>query len=196
MKYLAIMGSFRKNKNTNAALDAFIKGVEKSGDEVEKFYLRDMEIKDCIACGHCSRTGECFIDDDMQTLYKLLDTVDGFIFAAPTYFNSINALAKRVVDRSQRYWGIKYDYGRDKVSISEKRGMYIGVGGAPYHREQFIGSESVIDLFFKAVSANHIGNYAISNTDQVPVSDRPEVLKELEELGEKFKDIDNFYIHK
>lgn len=196
MKYLAIMGSERKHKNTNAALDAFLEGVTENGDTFEKLYLKDLEIENCIACDHCSRTGECFIQDDMQGIYDKLDSCDGIVVAAPIYFNSVNGLTKSMIDRSQRYWGIKYGFGRDKVEIPNKIGMFIGVGGADYTTDQFNGGVHVIDIFFKAINAELRGVYNISETDKSSVDEKVKIKAELKEIGKTFENSKKFFIQK
>ena len=196
MKYLAIMGSFRKTKNSNQALDAFLKGVKKNGHEIVKLYLRDMDIKHCTGCDNCSKTGYCIFKDDMNIIYDHLDSCDAVVVAAPIYFNSINALTKTVIDRSQRYWGIKYGYGRDKIKIPRKIGIFIGIGGADYTYDQFLAGQLVMDMFFKSINAEFRGNYLISETDKGEVSTREDIVKELMEIGENFENISKFSIQK
>ncbi|MFB0971460.1 MAG: flavodoxin family protein [Tissierellia bacterium] len=196
MKYLAIMGSFRKNKNSNQALDAFLQGVEKNGHEVEKLYLRDMDIKNCTGCDNCSRTGHCVFKDDMNIIYNHLDNCDAIVVSAPIYFNSINALTKTMVDRSQRYWGIKYGYGREKIEIPRKIGMFIGIGGANYTYDQFLAGQLVMDMFFKSINAEFRGNYLISETDKGEVSTKNRIVEELIEIGENFENLSKFSIQK
>lgn len=196
MKYLAIMGSIRKNKNTDIALDAFLEGISNSGDTYEKLYLKDLNIKDCTGCDNCSKTGECIFNDDMEKIYYGMDNYDGIIIAAPIYFNSVNSLTKTMIDRAQRYWGIKYGYGRDKVDIPNKIGMFITVGGADYTNDQFSAAKPVIDIFFKAINADFKGTYCISETDQGLISTRDDILNELKEIGGKFKKCKKFHIEK
>ena len=196
MKYLAIMGSFRKNKNSNQALDAFLEGVAKNGHEIKKLYLRDMDIKNCTGCDNCSRTGYCIFKDDMNIIYDLLDEVDVVVVSAPIYFNSVNALTKTMIDRCQRYWGIKYGYGREKIDIPRKVGMFIGVGGANYTYDQFLAGQLVIDMLFKSINAEFRGNYLISETDGVEVSSRENIINELREIGENFESLKKFTIQK
>ncbi len=196
MKYLAIMGSFRKNKNSNQALDAFLEGVAKNGHEIEKFYLKDMDIKNCTGCDNCSRTGYCVFKDDMNIIYDRLDEVDVVVVSAPIYFNSVNALTKTMIDRCQRYWGIKYGYGREKIEIPKKIGMFIGVGGANYTYDQFLAGQLVMDMLFKSINAEFRGNYLISETDDGEVSSRENILNELRKIGENFESLKKFTIQK
>lgn len=193
---LAIMGSQRKLKNTNAALDAFLEGVDTSQFKVKKVYLKDMNIGNCIQCDHCWRTGECIIKDDMQEMYRLLDESDYIVLASPVYFNSVNGMSKAMIDRCQRYYGIKYGYGREKVEIKNKIGIYIAAGGARYTMDQFLGSRLVVDHFFLVLNAKYYGNYFASETDDFPVEGREDVKAELRELGRSLPNLKKFQIQR
>lgn len=196
MKYLALMGSFRKNKNTDVALDAFLEGVKEKGHDIKKLYIRDLDINNCTGCDYCSDTGHCVFKDDMNILYNEIDSCDRIIVAAPIYFNSINALTKTVVDRFQRYWGIKYGYGREKIEIKDKVGMFISVGGAKFTLDRFYYGNFVMDMAFKAINADFVGVYNLAETDDNPVSKREDVLEELKDLGRNFEMSEKFIIQR
>lgn len=196
MKCLAIMGSYRKGKNTDQALDALLEGLDKNGIDITKLFLGDMNVGSCRGCDHCGITGHCIIKDDMEIIYNRMDESDIVIIAAPTYFNAINSLTKSMVDRAQRYWNIKYTYGRDKIEIKNKLGMFITVGGAQHYREQFVASDLIIDMFFKSINAKYVGSYFISNTDDKEVNKREDITEELRRIGESFETISQFSIQK
>ena len=195
-KVLALMGSPRSNGNTAQALEAFVKGIRSSDIEVEVIEIKDLEIGDCIDCRHCFRTGECLLDDDMQMIYEKFNQVDGVLVAAPTYYNTINGMTKSLIDRTQRYYGIKYGYGREKVYIRNKIGYVLSVGGADYTDYQFTGTNLAMDHFFKSINAKKIGAYYISETDKMDTKDKVEILEELELLGSRFFENDKFWIQK
>lgn len=195
-KILALMGSPRVNKNTDTAMKAFLKGAENKDHDVEVINIKDLDITDCIDCRHCFETGECIIKDDMQKIYNKFNQVDGIVFASPTFYNSVSGIAKNLIDRTQRYYGIKYGYGRDKVYIKDKIGYFISVGGADFTDYQFTGSNLGMDHFFASINTTKIGSYYISETDQSDVKDRTEILKELEALGQNFFENSKFLIQK
>lgn len=196
MKYLALMGSFRKNKNTEIALDAFLEGVEEKGHEIKKLYIRDLDIKNCTGCDYCSDTGHCIFKDDMNLLYDEIDSCDRIVIAAPIYFNSINALTKTVIDRFQRYWGIKYGYGREKIEIKDKLGMSIAVGGAKFTLNRFHYGTAVIKMAYDAINTDLVGVYNIAETDDYPVSERNEIIEELKDIGRNFETSKKFIIQR
>jgi len=53
MKVLALMGSPRKEGNTDILVDQFLKGSRKKGNQVEKLYLYEQKITPCVDCRTC-----------------------------------------------------------------------------------------------------------------------------------------------
>lgn len=195
-RILALMGSPRRNKNTDSILDYLLIGVNKSDYIINKLIVKDLDIHYCTGCDHCGRTSECVYNDDMQMVYENIDNSDIVIFAAPIYFNSINSLSKNVVDRCQKYWSIKYILGQEYNRNENRKGIFLSVGGAPYSHNQFGGAIPVMDFFFKAINVNYSGNYFISNTDKLQVRDRIDIHQELYSIGNNIEHMENFYIHK
>lgn len=195
-KVLALMGSPRKNKNTDMSLDFLLFGLDKKVFEIKKIYLSDLNIENCLGCEYCGKTGQCIKNDDMKYIYEELDKSDLIILAAPIYFNSVNALTKSMIDRCQRYWSLKYSLGNSYKRGEDRKGIFLSTGGAPFHYNQFIVALPVLDYFFRSINAEYIGNYFISNTDKFPVSERQDVKDELIEIGKKLVNPKAFMIHR
>jgi multimeric flavodoxin WrbA len=88
MHVVAINGSPNAEKgNTAILLDAFLDGVKKAGASVELFYTKKLAIKPCTGELHCwyEVPGECYIQDDMQTLYPKLRAAEILVLATPVY---------------------------------------------------------------------------------------------------------------
>ena len=101
MFILGIYGSPRKGGNTDSMLDAFLQGAASAGANIERIYVRDLEIHPCIGCGHCDKAGTCVQQDAMTELYPRLEQVDAIAIASPIYFYSVTAQLKMLIDRSQ-----------------------------------------------------------------------------------------------
>lgn len=195
-KVLAIMGSPRKSKHTNDLLDYLLDGIDKEKYEINKVYLGDLQIDYCTGCDYCGIKGECVKKDDMHILYDGFDESDIIILAAPLYFNTINGMAKNMVDRCQKYWSMKYSLGGDYKRGQNRTGLFLSVGGAPYTHDQFAGTFPIMDFFFKAINADYKGNYFISNTDKIAIADREDIKKELFEMGQNIDKLSGFIIQK
>ena len=68
-KIVVITGSPRKNGNSFAMTDAFIKAAEEKGHTVTRFDAAMMKLGGCHACETCYSTGKaCTFDDDFNTI--------------------------------------------------------------------------------------------------------------------------------
>ena len=63
MKVLIINGSPRENGNTAIALKEMVKVFEAEGVETEIIRVGNQDIRGCIACGSCFKTGKCVFQD-------------------------------------------------------------------------------------------------------------------------------------
>lgn len=187
-RVLAIMGSPRKNKNTDNLLDMVIKGIKEKDAQVNKFYLSNLSISHCTACGFCEKSGQCVFKDDMDIFYNEFNKSDGIIVASPLYFNNVSSLTKGMIDRCQMFWSSKYVLKKPTIDVNKKRvGMFICVAGSTVEG-QFDGCKLVMDLFFKAINTKYKLNLLVSDTDAIPVWERDNILHKAYQLGKKFFD--------
>lgn len=195
-KILAIMGSPRKNKHTNTALNILLEKVDRDLFDIKQINLRDLEIGHCIGCENCGRTGQCVKKDDMDLVYSEFDNSDIIILAAPIYFNSVNSLTKTMIDRCQKYWSQKYILGQNYKRNEDRKGILLSVGGAPFTHDQFTGAIPVADYFFRSINAEYIGNYFVSNTDKININEKESIVNDLYEIGRSIENLLGFNIQK
>ena len=87
-KVVAICGSVRMEKgNTVKILKPFLEGMENAGASAELFYAKGLNVKPCAGDFYCwnRNPGQCYIDDDMQSLYPKLRDADILVLATPVY---------------------------------------------------------------------------------------------------------------
>lgn len=100
MKITVITGSPRKNGNSFAMTEAFIKEAEKHGNTVRRFDAAFMKIGGCHACMTCYKTGKaCSFDDDFNIIAPTILEADVVVFSMPVYWYSIPSQIKGVIDR-------------------------------------------------------------------------------------------------
>jgi len=99
MRVLGIVGSPRKNGNTEILMKEALQVAAGAGCETEMFLMSEKQVAPCDACGTCFQVGSCVIQDDMQELYAMLDKADAVILGSPVYFGSVSAQTKAVMDR-------------------------------------------------------------------------------------------------
>jgi multimeric flavodoxin WrbA len=99
MRITVLVGSPRRNGNTETLADALIAGAEAAGAEVTKFSLRGKKIAPCVNCDFCKTHDRCAVDDDMTAVYDLLVRTDALVLATPVYFYNMSAQLKALLDR-------------------------------------------------------------------------------------------------
>ncbi|HFQ81082.1 MAG TPA: flavodoxin family protein [Desulfobacterales bacterium] len=104
---LALNGSPRRGGNTEVLLREVAEGVRQAGGEIEIIGLSSLTMSPCIACGGCTKTGKCVINDDMQGLYDKVQAAKQIIIASPIYFYALSAQTKIFIDRLQAMWSRK-----------------------------------------------------------------------------------------
>lgn len=98
-KIVVITGSPRKNGNSFAMTDAFIKAAEAKGHTVTRFDAATMKVSGCRACETCYQTGKaCSFDEDFNTMAPAILEADALVFTMPVYWYSIPAQIKAVID--------------------------------------------------------------------------------------------------
>ncbi|MFC1980730.1 flavodoxin family protein [Chloroflexota bacterium] len=101
MKAIGIVGSPRKNGNTEILTRHTLKAIGEDGLDTELIRLAGLDIRPCTACMDCRKEEErCPIDDDLFPLYTKMKEAEAIILASPVYFSSANALLKALMDRA------------------------------------------------------------------------------------------------
>jgi multimeric flavodoxin WrbA len=99
MRVLGIVGSPRKNGNTEILMQEALKAAREAGCETELFLMSQKQVAPCDACGTCFKVGSCVIEDDMQDLYAMMERAQAIVFGSPVYFGSVSAQMKAAMDR-------------------------------------------------------------------------------------------------
>ena len=99
MKVLMINGSPRVDGNTTVALKEMKEVFEKEGIEVSLVQIGNRDIRGCIACNQCAKTGKCVFDDAVNELASEFEEADGLVVASPVYYASANATLVAFLDR-------------------------------------------------------------------------------------------------
>lgn len=91
MKVLILNGSPRPDGNTALALEELAAAFHREGVETEILRVGSQDIRSCIACNSCYKTGKCVFDDLVNQTAPKLEACNGLVVASPVYFASANA---------------------------------------------------------------------------------------------------------
>lgn len=139
MNILVLNGSPRSQGNTAAMVDAFKKGAEESGHNVEVISVCQKNIAGCMACEYCHTkgNGKCIQKDDMQHIYPLIDEAEMIVIASPVYYHGFSGQLQCAINRI---------YALDKPKKLKKAALILSsgsddvYGGAIYeYKRSFIG---------------------------------------------------------
>lgn len=185
MKVLGILGSPRREGNTEILLDEALRGASDNGGLCEKVILRDLKITPCLEIYKCAEDGVCAIQDEMQGLFPKIIQAERLILASPIFFYSVPALAKAMIDRCQSLWAKKYILKLPVSPIAERKGVFISVA-ATRGKKLFDGVKLTVKYFFDAIDVAYSDELFVRGADeQGEVRDQPEALKAAYDLGQR-----------
>lgn len=185
MKVLGIMGSPRRQSNTEILLDRALAGAKKMGAAVEKVAVSELKVHPCLEIYACRKDGKCAIKDDMQQLYEKLLEADHIVFASPIFFYGLTSQAKAIVDRCQALWVRKYVLGIGKEDRRIRRGVFISVGATRGER-LFDGVVLTVKYFFDAIGVKYADDLLIRGIDgKAQIKEHSTALQDAFRLGQQ-----------
>lgn len=108
MKVLMLNGSPRAKGNTSIALHEMEQIFAQEGIETELVQIGQKDIRGCIACMSCKKTGKCVFDDLVNEIAPKFEACDGLVVGSPVYYASANATLVALLTR------LFYSTGFDK----------------------------------------------------------------------------------
>jgi multimeric flavodoxin WrbA len=127
MKVIGIVGSPRKNGNTNALVQQVLEGAAEAGAETKNFILNEMNYRGCQACNYCKVHEKCKLEDDLAELFEEITAADGIVFGAPVYFAQFSGQMRLFLDRC--YSLVNADYS-SRIPAG-KKAVIVGAQGVP-----------------------------------------------------------------
>ena len=100
MKVVGIVGSPRKNGNTEILTAHTLRAIAEEGLDTELISLAGLDIRPCNACMVCREEERCSVEDDLFPIYLKMKAADGIILASPVYYGSATALIKALIERT------------------------------------------------------------------------------------------------
>lgn len=99
MKVLLINGSPRPKSNTLLGLQEMQQIFTQEGIETEIINIGNKDIRGCIACNQCSKTGHCVFDDAVNEVAAKFEKADGLVVGSPVYYSAPNATVQAFLQR-------------------------------------------------------------------------------------------------
>lgn len=109
-KILIISTSLRGVSNSHLLAESFARGARDAGNDVELLTLHGKEIKFCIGCLSCQKTGKCVIKDNAPAIVGKMHDADVLVFATPIYYYEMSGQLKTLLDRANPLYGGDYHF--------------------------------------------------------------------------------------
>ena len=107
MKVILLNGSPHANGNTYIALHEMEKTFAEEGIETEIVHIGNKNIRGCIACRSCAKTGKCVFEDEVNAFAAKFEACDGLVIGSPVYYASANATL--VAFLTQLFFSTRFD---------------------------------------------------------------------------------------
>lgn len=107
MKVLLINGSPHVDGVIALALKELSDTLNRCNIETEIIHVGNKNIRGCIACRLCKKTGKCVFDDCVNEIAFKLKDADGLVVGAPVYYGSANSTVVSLLTRL--FYSINYD---------------------------------------------------------------------------------------
>lgn len=99
MNVLMINGSPNAKGCTYTALSEVADILHQEGIETEIIQIGNKDIRGCIGCRQCKKTGACVFSDIVNEIAPKFAACDGIIIGSPVYYASANGTLISFIDR-------------------------------------------------------------------------------------------------
>lgn len=156
MNILVLNGSPRPNGNTAAMIAAFAEGAKRKGHQITVIDVCKKKIAGCLGCEHCHTKGRgvCIQKDDMQEVYKALESAEMLVIASPIYYFGYSGQLQCAIHRT---YAVGVPKKLKKAMLILSSGSNNVYEGAVYEYEKsFVEYMNLQDMgIFKAYGAKN-----------------------------------------
>ena len=179
-KILGVVGSARKNGNTNTLVSKILEGAQEAGLLTEMILLTDLDIKECDGCHTCWKGNDCSKQDDMNQIYSKISGSDIIIFGTPVYWYGPTALIKAFLDRF-----VYFNSPQNRIKLRGKSAIIV----IPFEENDVDTAAPLITMFeksFKYLNIPLIETVIVPGvTKKGEVAQKEDIMAHCFDLGKK-----------
>ena len=151
------------------------KGARDAGHDVEFLSLRGKDIRFCIGCLSCQKTGSCVLKDDVPEIMAKVKEAEVVVFATPIYYYEMSGQMKTLLDRLNPLYDSDYCF-RDIYMIAtaaEDENTTI--------EKAYNGLQGWVDCFERATLKGYVFGGGINNAGKAV--QHAEAMRQAYDLG-------------
>ena len=174
-KVLIISTSLRGKSDSEILAKECEKGARDAGHDVECLSLRGKDIRFCIGCLSCQKTGSCVLKDDVPEIMAKVKAAEVVIFATPIYYYEMSGQMKTLLDRLNPLYDSDYCF-RDIYMIAtaaEDENTTI--------EKAYNGLQGWVDCFERATLKGYVFGGGINNAGKAV--QHAEAMRQAYDLG-------------
>ena len=174
-KVLIISTSLRGKSNSEILAKECEKGARDAGHDVEFLSLRGKDIRFCIGCLSCQKTGSCVLKDDVPEIMEKVKEAEVVVFATPIYYYEMSGQMKTLLDRLNPLYDSDYCF-RDIYMIAtaaEDENTTI--------EKAYNGLQGWVDCFGRATLKGYVFGGGINNAGKAV--QHAEAMRQAYDLG-------------
>lgn len=188
LRVLGLAGSPRRRGNTEILLDQFLSAAKAAGAQVDKVWVPDLDVADCVSCGGCAEDGVCVVKDGFQEINQTLIESDVIAVAAPLFFWNVPAELKALIDRGQCQWSrkvlVKKPLPPTPAGHSKRRGVFFCLGAD--RRVYFEGARWTVRSFLRVYEAAYWGELFLNQIEgRGAIKEHPAAIEQAADLGRR-----------
>ena len=179
MEVIALIGSPRKQGNTDIMVDEVLAGAATAGATTSKIYLDDFQVRPIAEVADNTRQrDDSRRDDDFPLLLERFLSADIIIWSTPVYWQGVSAQMKCFLDRMSSYFNRPEYVGR----FRGKGHVVLCAFGRP---EQNHGEwvTRPMKITIEILQGTYLGDICVSVYQKGKVREMPAVLASCRELG-------------
>ena len=118
MKTVCLLGSPRREGNSDTLAKKFCDEAVKRGADVETFVLSDLKYNGCVNLFHCkNQSNRCGQKDDLTPVLQSIEQASVLILASPIYFTNLTGQLKLAIDRFFSFFVPGYPTAKVKTRL-------------------------------------------------------------------------------
>lgn len=162
-RLLILFGSPKTNGATANAVRDFVAQIPK-GVSIKEYRAFDMRPMPCIDCGYCKTKNGCTFHD-LDSFFLDFEQADYVVVASPVYNQSFPSPLKAVLERTQRYYNLRFTQGVRGAIKKPRKCALIAVSGNE-EEQAYNHMASMLEQALTVLNGELVSTLIVRNTDR------------------------------